>query len=281
MSLIKPNIEQLEETTNRKSSIKFKCLVCEHEWNNSIRNIVDRNQGCSKCSSMYHDSETVSKKLRDRNIKLISNYVNNKSRIKVKCAIDGYEWETVAYGLLRGKNPGNCPKCANRIPITNEVLDERLSGGDVRRLGNCEITARKRIKFLCLTCNKEWETAPATILGGCGCPFCKNKNERSIVEYFKTNNMQFEYHKKVVIGGKRFYVDFVVNGLFVEYNGIQHYKPVRFGGMSLEKAVVNFDKQKRRDETLRNYCQSNDIKLVEIPYNSDVFYILDSIFQKP
>lgn len=279
--LIKYNIEQLEEPANRKKSIKFRCLVCYHEWNNSIRNVLDRNQGCPKCSGMYHDTSTVSKTLNSRDIHLISEYVNNKLPIKVKCAIDGYEWETVAYGLLRKKNPGKCPKCANRIPITNDVLDERLVGTGIKRIGSCEVSARKRIQFLCLSCNKQWETAPATILGGCGCPLCKNKNEKAIVDYLKSRKVDFEYHKKVIINGKRFHVDFVIGNTYVEYNGEQHYKPIRFGGMSLDKAIINFEKQKIRDEMLRNYCQSNGIQLIEISYNSDVFNVLDSIFKNP
>ena len=47
----------------------------------------------------------------------------------------------------------------------------------------------------------------------------------------------------------------------IEYNGIQHYKPVEyFGG---EK---QFKKQQERDNIKRQWCKDNNIKLIEIPY---------------
>jgi len=63
-------------------------------------------------------------------------------------------------------------------------------------------------------------------------------------------------------GSLSFDFDIIVNhNTLIEYQGIQHYKPVAyFGG---EKA---FKKQQLNDETKREYCIQNEIKLLTIPY---------------
>jgi hypothetical protein len=54
--------------------------------------------------------------------------------------------------------------------------------------------------------------------------------------------------------------------VLIEYNGIQHYEYVCFGGISKERALINFEKQKNKDISKRNFCKENKIKLLEISY---------------
>ena len=64
--------------------------------------------------------------------------------------------------------------------------------------------------------------------------------------------------------------DFVVERdgkpYFIEYDGIQHFKIVRFGGMSQERAEEAFTKQKHHDGLKDAYCKDNDYELLRIPY---------------
>ena len=62
---------------------------------------------------------------------------------------------------------------------------------------------------------------------------------------------------------------------FIEYNGKQHYVPVgHFGG------ELQFQKQLQRDNYVRNYCQNNNIKLIEIKYTDNVNIKLKEIYEK-
>lgn len=55
----------------------------------------------------------------------------------------------------------------------------------------------------------------------------------------------------------------------VKYNGIQHYNPkMAFGGS------FKFERQQARDEYVRQYCKDNNIKLIEIRYDEDVWEVL-------
>lgn len=51
---------------------------------------------------------------------------------------------------------------------------------------------------------------------------------------------------------------------FIEYNGAQHFKPVKFGAVSDKQAAINFNRQQIRDIWLRKYCKLNNIILIEI-----------------
>ena len=80
---------------------------------------------------------------------------------------------------------------------------------------------------------------------------------------------------------------FIINDLiyFVEYNGLQHYEPVRFGGRSKEKAIEALKKQQIRDARLRTYCSENNIILIEIDsrkitFDSIEFYLKNNIHKK-
>ena len=42
------------------------------------------------------------------NIEILGEYVNNKTKIKVRCKIDGHEWKAIPKHLL---NKVGCPKC--------------------------------------------------------------------------------------------------------------------------------------------------------------------------
>ena len=65
--------------------------------------------------------------------------------------------------------------------------------------------------------------------------------------------------------------DFVINHTsdnpqVLEYDGSQHFKPVSFGGCSVEKAQENFETSQRRDKIKNDYCKENNIPILRISY---------------
>jgi uncharacterized Zn-finger protein len=54
---------------------------------------------------------------------------------------------------------------------------------------------------------------------------------------------------------------------FIEFNGPQHYAPVRFGGIPQEKAEENFQKQVEHDNLKTIFCKTNEYHLSWIHYN--------------
>lgn len=67
------------------------------------------------------------------------------------------------------------------------------------------------------------------------------------------------------------------SNIAIEYDGIQHYKPIdRFGG---EKA---FTEQKLNDNFKTNYCAEHNVRIIRIPYTEydNIEKFLDSYFKK-
>ena len=98
----------------------------------------------------------------------------------------------------------------------------------------------------------------------CGCDKI-SKGEKTIITLFQKNNISFETQKsfnnfryKNTNGVPKF--DFFVNNKYLlEFDGIQHFKPVGWG----EK---EFEKNKYRDKEKNEYCKKNGIPLIRIPY---------------
>jgi hypothetical protein len=63
--------------------------------------------------------------------------------------------------------------------------------------------------------------------------------------------------------------DFRIHGkepAFIEYDGECHYFPIRYGGISEEKAQENLESSQRRDKIKDQYCDDNGYLLLRIPY---------------
>lgn len=114
---------------------------------------------------------------------------------------------------------------------------------------------------------------PETHMRGSGCPKCKeSKGEAKIRHYLEDIGLkcgqEFEVQYKVksndlFCSNEMFLVDFFLpkENIFIEYNGQQHYRPIKLWG-----GITVFNKQQKRDEDLRVYCNDKKVKLIEIPY---------------
>lgn len=92
------------------------------------------------------------------------------------------------------------------------------------------------------------------------------KGETEIYTLLKAYNIPFDTEKDFGVcypgSDKPFRFDFFVNGKYViEFDGIQHFKPVdRYGG---EKS---FHIQQWRDKYKNEFCLKNNIPIIRIPY---------------
>ena len=149
----------------------------------------------------------------------------------------------------------------------------KLNNPDIEILGEF-INTKTRIKCRCLIDNYIWETMPQTLLKGHGCPKCKaSKGEKTIEKYCKNNYLQYisQYKIDKCRNKRPLPFDFALfnkNKLvaLIEYQGKQHYEPVNFSGKGEEWANDNLKETKKKDKIKRDYCLSNNIPLIEIPY---------------
>lgn len=104
----------LEEYKDNKTKILVKCNICGYVWRITPNSLL-RNKSCPKCAGKIkktHEQfvEEIKEKYNDKYI-ILGKYINDRTKILVKCNICGHEWEITPNNLLRGHG---CAKCANR-----------------------------------------------------------------------------------------------------------------------------------------------------------------------
>ncbi len=105
------------------------------------------------------------------------------------------------------------------------------------------------------------------------CHYCKTSiGETKILNYLNNKSIEHTYQKtyKGLIGlkNKKLSYDFYIPdfNLLIEFQGIQHEKPIDFNGEGIEKAKENFEKQVEHDRRKKEHAKLHNISLLEIWY---------------
>lgn len=244
-----------------------------------------RGQGCPKCSKLSQ-REWISKAQNKFPNLDFSNtkYLGKMQNVTVKCPIHG-DFTTKANTLMNSKY--GCKYCgkehqSNAIKLSQEIILKRLKTAYGNKyLYNKVIYKGIKIPII-LTCKQHGDfSIQPQCIGISYCPKCNcSCGEQKIQNYLKNNNIIYDFQYKVInnnFSKQYFLIDFYLPNynLFIEYNGIQHYIPVEhFGGK------LQFEKQQKRDEELRDYCKENNINLLEIRYDENIEEKLDEYFRK-
>lgn len=118
-------------------------------------------------------------------------------------------------------------------------------------------------------------------LKGLGCDECRNrtrtsKGEKEIQKFL--DNLKIEYRKEYSFKKTkifRYRFDFYIQSLnlCIEYDGLQHFKPVKkYNG------IEGFKKTQKRDKVKNNFCKEYNIKLLRIKYNDKIEEVLKKYF---
>ncbi|MED1404899.1 zinc-ribbon domain-containing protein [Bacillus mycoides] len=117
-------IDIIDKYISSQQKIKHKCNICNNEWDVIPNNLL-KGQGCPVCENAIRHIK--SRKTNDEYVKevfekhgdtiiVISNYGQNKHKVKHKCNTCNNEWEALPTNILKGSG---CPKC-------NESRGEKL-----------------------------------------------------------------------------------------------------------------------------------------------------------
>lgn len=172
-------------------------------------------------------------------------------------------------------------KCAGHLQKTNEEYLYAMNEvhPSIEVLGKY-IDIKTKVPLKCKVCEHEWSSVPyASIHQKTGCPKCNNnsKQEKILFEYIKEHykevKSQVTFDGLVGVGGGLLSYDIglSLNGVdyLIERQGEQHEKQIPFGGITKERAIINFEIQKEHDRRKREYAKENSYKLIEIWYNED------------
>jgi len=206
--------------------------------------------------------------LEDCSIVLLDKYKNIRTKVKHKCLECDYIFTNTPVNIKRLVNP--CPNCSTfkidiqtyreRLPIDIICLSDEFNG------------THTKLPHKCLQCGNVWETKPNHILHmGSGCPICKSsKGERKINNALISYGIKYIKEYNISISNINYRFDFYLpkENTFIEFDGIQHFKPIDyFGGKEA------FLKIKESDEIKNLYCGENNINIIRIDYkdtNEDI-----------
>lgn len=207
------------------------------------------------------------------NIEILETYINARQNINCNCLICGRKWSPTTTSLTTGRN---CPKCAGKEKKTTDefVSEMKVKNPNLEILGEYDGN-KESIETLCLKCKHTWYPKPSDLLSGYGCPKCnESKGEKSISVFLENHEIKntpqykIEECKNIFVLPFDFAIFDKFDNLFclIEYQGEQHYKPVKFGKMSDESSIKKYNQTVNRDKIKKDYCKNKGINLIEIPY---------------
>lgn len=262
--------------------LNFKCK-CGNEFSTSFTCFVNGKRKCRACASKTKREnsknaitiEQIRSYIKEQGYQceLISDEYIPFKPLELRCLCGNVfykKWEHIRHSHCQ------CFECTKKEIGDNQIipLDEiRKRAAFKCELGDYTINkivgrgSSKKIEVKHNTCGTVWLVRPGHfLLDDTGCPTCaQSKGEKAVMRFLVTNNIQYETEK--------WFLDFRVSrplpfdfylpdyNICIEYQGEQHYRPVKcYGGDE------RFKKQQFSDGVKKNYCKTNGIPLIEIPY---------------
>lgn len=214
---------------------------------------------------------------------------SNTPIVNIKCNNCGSLFNQLPEAHLQGL--GYCPKCSKKlagikvrsnletfIQAANNIHGNRYDYSE-----SIYITNQIPIKIFDKLSNKYFYQTPNHHLSGNGNKDFSNslsKGEFLVLEVLDTLSISYEHSVKIsnIPGRNKDYViaDFIIRDdnnsvkFWIEYNGKQHYTFSRdfkmYKHLSEDEAKNCFNRQIKRDQSVREYCKLNNIILIEIPF---------------
>lgn len=276
-------------------------LVCPIHGKFSVRACIAARgkASCKKCANIEKslESRTPFNIIRERilnthnGISIDENqeYKNTHTKIKVVCSKHG-EFEMTPNSLLSGQS---CPKCGKENAAKKRKGSLKWLINESKKIHGDKYTFDKFIykntktKGI-VTCIKHGDfliTPDKLLHAKQGCPICStSKLEREFKDILDENNENYIYRcgAKTFSWLKRQHLDFYLPkyNIAVECQGIQHYQPVRFGGISEEDAEKQLNYVNSLDKRKKEICDKNNVTLTYLKYDDDIYKFYKSIVNK-
>lgn len=218
-------------------------------------------------------------------------YTNMSSKIIVTCPIHG-DFEVLASNhvrVFRKKDkkhlaPCGCPECGKDSVRKRNIAGTKTTNQFIKEANETHNfkydysnTKYKhsftKVEIVCPEHGSFFQQ-PANHLRGTGCPLCKNsKGETKIAKILSKRGIKYvkEHVFEDCVSDKGFPLkfDFFIpsKNILIEYDGEQHFKPVRFHlNMNQKTAEEMFKQVKKYDRIKNQYAKQHQITLIRIPY---------------
>lgn len=137
--LLENDIELLGEYKGLMYKSKVKNLKCRHIYDVQIGNAI-KGTGCPICHG-FKDTEKFKKQIFEKysnEYEILGEYINNKTKIKVKHNKCGYIWDIIPKDLLRERRCPHCMKSKGEAFISNLLENMNIPYTSQYRFDNCK-----------------------------------------------------------------------------------------------------------------------------------------------
>lgn len=275
-----------------QEEVSIKHLICGTEYRKKPKDIFYQEPKCPTCARnqilTHEEFKDRVNSIAGKEYTVLGQYINSSKSILMKHNKCNHVFYVRPGDFFHKKS--RCPKCGGKWKrkhedFVNEV--KSLTNNEYLVIGTFKGT-KKKIKLKHILCGNTFETKPNYILHlNSRCPICnESRGERKIRELLQQNDIHFirEYIFNDCINNRPLRFDFAIfdkkeggDLLFlIEYQGIQHYKPVQFFG-----GQKQYKERSINDNIKKYYCEEKGIKLITIHYQeyNDIEQKLHNIFQ--
>jgi DNA-directed RNA polymerase subunit RPC12/RpoP len=268
------------DTFKDGEKIRFKCGKCKKEFYQPWKNFYAFNPRhvCQECSfkvarkAKLYDFETVENLVKELGFKIYKeDYKRKNSSLNVYDE-DGYIGFSCINTIVLCKSFAKFhiknPNTLHNINIYC-TLNNLFCKVDESQIYNKEL---QRLRFICNCGECFYTTLDNFFAGKNRCDLCSKRMSRyelEVYKWLKTVGIKFKFQKSYPNCRNKnplpfdFYIK--LYGL-IEVDGEGHFEPVKFGGISDEKAIRGFKTTQRNDKIKNEYCIKNNIKLLRISY---------------
>jgi phage FluMu protein Com len=203
-------------------------------------------------------------------------YINSTNNIPIKCQEHGIFWQT-PFNHTHGHK---CPRCSfenmNKDKYEEYALiffrkAKEIHGDDFEYISEY-VNQNVKVKMRCNKCEKIFKQLPTNHLAGNGCPYCKkSKGEKELVKLLDKYEIKYKPQFRFDdCRGTKYTLpfDFYLPqyNICIEFQGQQHYQPVKFGGISESRASKNFEKTQQSDTIKKQFCINTNKGFLELTY---------------
>lgn len=245
---------------------------------------ISRGRRCSVCNGGvlkdYNSLIDCIKEYLGNEYKLVTksdNYVNSKSYIEIKHTVCGKVYTTTRNSITAGHKCTHCQHHSYlKSPEEYKKEFNEAAKGDYILLSDYT-KGKEKVVVKSLICGHIFKVRADKFLSGTRCTKCGNSSGEVIINNFLLkHSLSFTREKSLDINGVRHRIDFYLPEYkkIIEFDGIQHFKPIDFFGG--EQELIN---RQNRDKAKNEYFNSIGYKVIRIPY-TDIDNIEDILLEE-
>ncbi len=217
----------------------------------------------------------------------MSSFTNTNNTVKCFCKKHKIEFEAKP-NVLRVQK-GGCMECCEEMRLEKQnakmlprflTRAKKIHGDSYDYSKVRYVNSTTPVEIVCPVHGSFFQSPSIHTYDRCGCKYCAaSYGEKLIAQILRVKDIKYEFQHWIRIDGANYYFDFYLPdyNLFIEYDGRQHFQPVKwFGGEE------GFRETQRRDAVKNSYAESQGMRMLRIAFKDreNILSILNDYFRQ-